>query len=56
MQEQLHEREQAIHDLERRMEEKGRELIAIKRDNEAVCGPFSFSSTFISRLVSSHHS
>ncbi|KAI3409102.1 uncharacterized protein J3R85_019731 [Psidium guajava] len=35
LQEQLHEREQAIHDLERRMEEKDRELIAIKRDNEA---------------------
>ncbi|XP_056159568.1 uncharacterized protein LOC115680701 isoform X3 [Syzygium oleosum] len=36
LQEQLHEREQAIHDLERRMEEKDRELIAIKRDNEAA--------------------
>ncbi|XP_030532344.1 uncharacterized protein LOC115742288 isoform X3 [Rhodamnia argentea] len=35
LQEQLHEREQSIHDLERRMEEKDRELIAIKRDNEA---------------------
>ncbi|KAF8042813.1 hypothetical protein BT93_A1211 [Corymbia citriodora subsp. variegata] len=36
LQEQLREREQAIHDLERRMEEKDRELIAIKRDNEAA--------------------
>ncbi|XP_010048647.1 uncharacterized protein LOC104437401 isoform X1 [Eucalyptus grandis] len=36
LQEQLHESEQAIHDLERRMEERDRELIAIKRDNEAA--------------------
>ncbi|XP_050236547.1 uncharacterized protein LOC126686516 isoform X2 [Mercurialis annua] len=36
LQEQLHEREQAIHELERRMEEKGRELHAIKLDNEAA--------------------
>ena len=42
MQEQLHEKEQAIRDLERRMEEKDRELISIKRDNEAVCRDFGF--------------
>ncbi|KAF2299490.1 hypothetical protein GH714_032175 [Hevea brasiliensis] len=34
--EQLLEREQAIHELERRMEEKDRELHAIKLDNEAA--------------------
>jgi hypothetical protein len=37
VQEQLHERGQTIHDLDRRMEEKDRELHAIKLDNEAVC-------------------
>jgi hypothetical protein len=37
VQEQLHERGQTIHDLERRMGEKDRELHAIKLDNEAVC-------------------
>lgn len=37
LQEQLREREQTINDLERRMEEKDRELHAIKLDNEAVC-------------------
>lgn len=37
VQEQLHEREQMIHQLERKMEEKDRELHAIKLDNEAVC-------------------
>lgn len=36
VQEQLHERGQTIHDLDRRMEEKERELHAIKLDNEAV--------------------
>ncbi|KAL9336470.1 hypothetical protein Peur_070958 [Populus x canadensis] len=36
VQEQLHERGQTIHDLERRMEEKDRELHAIKLDNEAA--------------------
>lgn len=36
VQEQLHEREQTIHDLEREMEEKDTELHAIKLDNEAV--------------------
>ena len=36
-QEQLREREQAVHELERKMEEKDRELHAIKLDNEAVC-------------------
>lgn len=36
LQEQLHEREQAIHDLGRKMEEKDRELHAIKLDNEAA--------------------
>ena len=35
--EQLRERGQTIHDLERRMEDKDRELHAIKLDNEAVC-------------------
>ncbi|KAF5732440.1 hypothetical protein HS088_TW18G01135 [Tripterygium wilfordii] len=35
LQEQLHEREQMIHDLERKMGEKDRELHAIKLDNEA---------------------
>ncbi|KAG6745513.1 hypothetical protein POTOM_050001 [Populus tomentosa] len=34
--EQLHERGQTIHDLDRRMEEKDRELHAIKLDNEAA--------------------
>jgi len=37
LQEQLCERERTIHDLERKMEEKERELHAIKLDNEAVC-------------------
>ncbi|KAJ6294776.1 hypothetical protein OIU76_022788 [Salix suchowensis] len=36
LQEQLHERGQTIHDLDRRMEEKERELHAIKLDNEAA--------------------
>jgi hypothetical protein len=36
-QEQLREREQAIRELERKMEEKDRELHAIKLENEAVC-------------------
>ncbi|KAI5560734.1 hypothetical protein POPTR_016G069900v4 [Populus trichocarpa] len=36
VQEQLHERGQTIHDLERRMGEKDRELHAIKLDNEAA--------------------
>ncbi|KAJ6418886.1 hypothetical protein OIU84_002123 [Salix udensis] len=36
LQEQLHERGQTIHDLERRMEDKDRELHAIKLDNEAA--------------------
>ncbi|CAL8128102.1 unnamed protein product [Prunus armeniaca] len=36
LQEQLHEREQTIHDLERKMEEKDRELHAIKLDNEVA--------------------
>lgn len=36
LQEQLHEKEQAIHDLERKLEEKDRELHATKLDNEAV--------------------
>lgn len=36
-QEQLCERERAIHELERKMEEKDRELHNIKLDNEAVC-------------------
>ncbi|KAM1407572.1 hypothetical protein ACFX2F_002132 [Malus domestica] len=36
LQEQLHEREQTIHDLERKMDEKDRELHAIKLDNEAA--------------------
>ncbi|KAJ6874532.1 hypothetical protein NC652_034279 [Populus alba x Populus x berolinensis] len=36
LQEQLHERGQTIHDLDRRMEEKDRELHAIKLDNEAA--------------------
>lgn len=36
VQEQLREKEQIIHDLEKKMEEKDRELLAIKRDNEAV--------------------
>ncbi|KAK7818754.1 hypothetical protein CFP56_041113, partial [Quercus suber] len=35
-QEQLREREQAVHELERKMEEKDRELHAIKLDNEAA--------------------
>lgn len=38
VQEQLCEREQTIHELERKMEEKERELHAIKLDNEAVSG------------------
>lgn len=37
MQEQLHERDQTIHELERKLEDKDRELHAIKLDNEAVC-------------------
>jgi hypothetical protein len=37
LQEQLLEREHAIHELERKMEEKDRELHNIKLDNEAVC-------------------
>lgn len=37
MQEQLLEQEQTILDLERKMEEKDREIHAIKLDNEAVC-------------------
>jgi len=37
LQEQLCERERAIHELERKMEEKDRELHKIKLDNEAVC-------------------
>ncbi|XP_038708807.1 uncharacterized protein LOC120003788 [Tripterygium wilfordii] len=36
LQEQLHEREQMIHDLERKMDEKDRELHSIKLDNEAA--------------------
>ncbi|XAR71589.1 hypothetical protein NMG60_11017939 [Bertholletia excelsa] len=36
LQEQLHEMEQTVRDLERKMEEKDRELHAIKRDNEAA--------------------
>lgn len=36
MKEQLREREQKIYELERRMEEKERELHAIRLDNEAV--------------------
>ncbi|XP_031382843.1 uncharacterized protein LOC116197000 isoform X2 [Punica granatum] len=36
LQEQLHEKEQIICDLEKKMEEKDRELLAIKRDNEAA--------------------
>lgn len=36
-QEQLHESEQTINELERRMEDKDRELHEIKLDNEAVC-------------------
>lgn len=36
VQEQLLEREQTIRELERKMDEKDRELLAIKRDNEAV--------------------
>lgn len=36
VQEQLLEREQTILELERKMDEKDRELLAIKRDNEAV--------------------
>ncbi|KAJ6748686.1 hypothetical protein OIU79_029731 [Salix purpurea] len=36
LQEQLRERGQTIHDLERRMEDKDRELHAIKLDNEAA--------------------
>ncbi|XP_050251404.1 uncharacterized protein LOC126698306 isoform X1 [Quercus robur] len=36
LQEQLREREQAVHELERKMEEKDRELDAIKLDNEAA--------------------
>ncbi|KAK4784494.1 hypothetical protein SAY86_018862 [Trapa natans] len=36
LQEQLHEKGQVIHDFEKKMEEKDRELLAIKRDNEAA--------------------
>ncbi|XP_048421351.1 uncharacterized protein LOC103951599 isoform X2 [Pyrus x bretschneideri] len=36
LQEQLHEREQTIHDLERKMDEKDRELHAVRLDNEAA--------------------
>lgn len=36
-QEQLCERDQAIHELERKIEDKDRELHSIKIDNEAVC-------------------
>lgn len=36
-QEQLHQSEHTIRELERKMEEKDRELHAIKLDNEAVC-------------------
>ena len=35
-QEQLCERQQTIHELERKMEEKERELHAVRLDNEAV--------------------
>ena len=41
MKERLHEMEQTINELERKMEEKDRELHAIKLDNEVV--GFSFS-------------
>lgn len=53
VQEQLLEREQTILELERKMDEKDRELLAIKRDNEAVgkfgCGflPLFSSVEFI---------
>lgn len=37
VQEQLREREQHIHELEIKLEEKDMELRAVKLDNEAVC-------------------
>lgn len=37
VQEQLCERDQTIHELERKIEDKDRELQSIKLDNEAVC-------------------
>lgn len=36
-QEQLREREKTVHELERMMEDKDREVHAIKLDNEVVC-------------------
>lgn len=48
VQEQLREKEQIIHDLEKKMEDKDKEILAIKRDNEAVGGDHAplFSSNF----------
>ena len=37
VQDQLCERDQAIHELERKLEDKDRELQSIKLDSEAVC-------------------
>ncbi|KAI4325022.1 hypothetical protein MLD38_030455 [Melastoma candidum] len=36
LQEKLHEREQLLRDLERKIDEKDREILAMKRDNEAA--------------------
>lgn len=48
-QEQLHEREQHILELEMKLEEKDRELHATKIDTEAVCfGSLSLSLSFSS--------
>lgn len=48
-QEQLHEREQSILELERKLEEKDRELRAMKIDTEAVC--FSSSLFLLSEKL-----
>ncbi|KAK4762283.1 hypothetical protein SAY87_030167 [Trapa incisa] len=40
LQEQFHEKEQIIHHLEKKMEDKDNEILAIKRDNEAVSHGF----------------
>ena len=56
MKERLHEMEQTINELERKMEEKDRELHAIKLDNEVV-GFFFFYNCFLChcRMSGWHH-
>lgn len=46
VQEQLQERERCIHELEMKMEERDRNLRAIKIDNEAVSWSFNISCFF----------